>query len=815
MLRFIKLFIRSIGNNKLFATVNLVGLTVGFFAATVIYLYVLGELTYDQFHKDGDRIYRINQTFIWGDDNPAQFSSTGPGVAFAIHEEVPEVLQTVRVHTPDVTSILVESDNKQRFFKDEWVFAADSNFFDLFSFAFKYGDVHTALSTPNAAVVKSETAIKFFGHEDPMGKTILLNDNKAYIVTGVLEEKQPNSYLDNFDVLVSLSSFERMKSVNDNWMWTMFETYVLLDENASFESVEEKIKALPKKYAITTLGWMGYTYEEYIEAGKKWDLFMQPLMSIHLHSDQVINRLSGTGNLKIVIALIGAAVFLVILSCINFINLSTAQFTTRAKDIALRKILGISELRISSRFIAESIFYCLISLICAFVLLHYFVPIINQSFNISLDFDVLREPQLLFFACSLVLGISVITGLYPFTFFNAFQSVKTLKGELRTGRKGVRIRNGMLIIQYALSFILLICSFTVFDQLRFFINKDLGFSKENVITIENIHWTSSPESFIHELRKVDGVQHVSYCDGVPMLITNGDQFIPDKPEAGSLPLNFAVGDEEYLQTLGLQLLVGRGFDQAFITDSTAVILNETAAESIGWPIDERILNKKISNWSGEYHVIGVVKDFNYWTLYAPIEPFAIFNEASNAQSGRPLTRAALRVEGTSEEIQRITEQIEEKWMDFAANRPLETKILADHYTDSYQQESQFADVLSFFSILTVIIASLGLFGIVVFTIEQKLKEIGVRKVLGASVSGLIILFSKSYLKLLLVAFIVASPAAFLFMENWLSGFNYRIAPNPLIYITSFLILLIISLCISIFHTFRASIMNPSDVLKDE
>jgi len=817
MYSFIKLFIRSIGRNKLFATVNILGLTIGFFASTIIYLYVKGETDYDKFHENGDRIYRINQTFIWGEDNPNEFSSTGPGVAYAINDAIPEVEQVTRVLTIDVTPITFELEGEPKFFNDEYVFAVDSNFFDFFSFKLKYGDIQTALDESKSVVLKSDVAVKFFGEVDPVGKIIQMDGGESYKVTGVLAADHPNSYVGEFDMLISMHSISRMKSekIKDNWMWTMFETYMMLGENADLAVVDAKVQELPKTYAATTLGWMGYTYDEYIAAGKKWDLFLHPLPDIHLYSENVINRLSRTGDLKVVIALTGSAIFLIILSCINFINLSTAQFTARAKEIALRKVLGVSKLRISMRFLSESILYCLLSAIIAMICLQSFIPSINQSLDTDFSFNLLQQPELVAFLLGLIIFISLITGFYPFVFFNAFQPVRTLKGELKTGKKGVTIRNGMLVTQYALSFILIICSFTIFDQIKYFLNKDLGFEKENLLTIENLNWMNNPESFVGEVLEIEGVSHASLCDGIPMLITNGDQFIPDKPDAGSLPLNFSLGDQNYLETLGLDLLVGRGFDESYATDSLAIIINETAANSIGWAIDESILNKKISNWSGEYHIVGVVKDFNFWVLYAPIEPFAIFSERANAQSGAPLSRVAVRVSGTDEQISETKKMLEEKWQEFLPNRPYETTLLTDHFENSYQSETKFGDVLSFFSLLTIIIASLGLFGIVVFSVEQKLKEIGVRKVLGASITSLIVLFSKNYIKLLLIAFVIAAPAGYFLMEDWLGDFAYRIQMNPITFLVSFIILLLISLAISIFHTLKASLMNPAEVLKDE
>lgn len=813
MITYFKLFLRNLKRNKLFSIVNILGLTIGFFASTLIYLYVDGELSYDTFHEKGDQIYRINQTFIWGEDTKNQFSSTGPGVAYAINAEIPEVKEVLRIHTPDVNPISFDWEGEYKFFKDELVFAVDTNFFELFSFPLKFGDPKTALSAPKSVVLKPETSVRFFGEANPMGQLIEMDNGETYQITGVLEDGIPNSYLDEFDLLISLNSFDRIKRSDDNWMWTMFETFVLVEENTDVAALESKIQELPRKYAIETLSWMGYTYDEYIAAGKEWDLFLQPLTNIYLSSEDVINRLSPTGNFKIVVALTGAAFFLIVLSCINFINLSTARFTSRAKDVAVRKVLGISKWGIGRRFFSESILYCLVSVVIAFALIQSFIAPINQTLGTQIAFSPLQSLELMVFVLVLIAVISLITGFYPFIFFNAFKPSNALKGEMRTGRKGIAARNGMLITQYILSFVLIISSLTIYKQLNYVLSKDLGFEKENLLVIENVHWTGSPENFLNEIEGIDGVELASFCDGVPMLINQGDQFSPDRPEGGSIPLNFTVADEDYVPALGLDLMVGRGFDKRFQTDSSGIIINESAARAIGWAIDESIINRKITNWSGEYHVIGVVKNFNYWTLYNPIEPFAIFSEESNVLGGRPITRAAVKI--TSNDFLGVIDEISAKWSTFALNRPFESLELNTHFENSFQSINRFGGVLAFFSFLTIIIASLGLFGIVVFSIEQKLKEIGVRKVLGASLQSIVILFSRSYVKLLLIAFAISAPFGYYFMENWLSDFEYRIPFSPFTFAFSFVILLVISLAISIFHTTKASLMNPAEVLKDE
>ncbi|MEQ9467856.1 MAG: ABC transporter permease [Ekhidna sp.] len=815
MLTSFKLFYRSLRRNKLFSSINILGLTVGFFASILIYIYVQNELSYDQFHEHGDRIYRVNQTFIWGEDNSNLFSSTGPGVGYAIAEEIPEAKQVVRIHTPSMTPITFKWEGQERFFKDEYIFAVDSNFFEVFTFPLQHGDQRTALEKPKSVVLTAETAKRFFGNVNPVGEIISMDNGEFFTVTGVLEPIQGKSYLDDFDLLVSLNSIDRIKRSNWNWMWTMFETFILTEEGVKQEVLQAKINELPKKHADKTLEAMGYTYEEYIEAGKEWNLYLQPFTDIYLHSDGIYNRLSQVGDFKIVTALIGSAIFLVILSCINFINLSTAQFTTKAHDVALRKVLGGSKAAFIRRFFGESLAYSLIAATVAATVLFYTMPFINQSVGTTLSFDSVNGLAVVGFMALLVVLVSVVSGFYPFIFFNSFKPVAAMKGEMKTGKRGLKLRNAMLVTQYVLSFLLIIGTITIYKQLDYFIHADLGFEKENLISVENVQWTGAQAEFANELEKIEGVVGASVCDAVPLLISNGDQFIPDEPNAGSVPLNYALGDEKYIDLLKIEMLVGRGFDKSYSEDVNGIILNETAARTIGWKVDESILNKKITNWSGTYHVIGVTSDFNFWSLHAQIEPFAIFHSASNAQGGRPLTRVMVKTRTTDGDMDRIKQEIATKWEEFAPGRPYEQVLISEHFESSYQTEQRFGSVLTFFAALTIIIASLGLFGIVVFAVEQKLKEIGVRKVLGASISSIIVLFSKNYIKLLLVGFLIAAPLGYYFMNIWLSDFEYHINMTVDIFVLALITLLFISLAISIFHTTKASLMNPADVLKDE
>lgn len=817
MLTAFKLFLRTIKRQKLFASINILGLTVGFLCTTLIYLYVQNEISYDDFHEKGDQIYRVNQTFIWGEGDTNIFASTGPGVAHAISLDVPEVKSVVRVHTPELMPLRFVEGADERFYHDEEILAADSNFFDVFSYPLKYGDSKTALLYPNSVVLSEEAAMRYFGDVNPVGKLVDLGGGpikQTYKVTGVVKDYDHNSYIE-YDLIVSLMSIDRIKRSNWSWMWTTFETFILIDKNADPEVLQGKLDKLPEKYAVQTLQVMGYTYEEYLEAGKEWNLYLQPFQDIHLYSNNIYNRLNTVGNHKVVKALAGSAIFIIILSCINFVNLSTSQFTTKAKSVALRKVLGSGQAALRKIYLTEAFMYCLVSAIMGLGLLIYVLPIFNTLIGVDLSFSPLNDPMLPVFVLSIILIVTLLSGLYPAIFFSAFKPIAAMKGELKSGNKGAGLRNGMMVVQYALSLLLIICSGVVYQQLNYVFNADLGFKRDQLITVNNTHWMNSPDEFASEVANINGVKGTSSCDATPLLVYNGDQFMPDKPDAGSVALNYTLGDENYIPLLELEMVLGRNFDESYTDDVNGIILNESAVRSIGWELDENILNKKITNWSGNYHVIGVVKDFSYWAL-TTIEPFAIFHSESTAQGGRPISRVAVSLTvNSADQVGEVMSSIENKWNEFLPNRPFEYTILDQVFESAYSSENRFGNVLTLFTTLTLIIAGLGLLGMVIFNIEQKTKEIGIRKVLGASMISIASLFTQGYVKLLGLAFVVAAPIGYYLMQQWLLDFQTRITISPLIFVFAGLALLLISILISSYHSIKASMLNPAEVLKDE
>lgn len=820
-----KLFLRTLGRKKLFSIINIVGLSLGFLCSTLIYLYVENEVSYDQFHEHGNRIYRVNQTYFRGNDNGVLTSSLGPNVGYAIAQEIPDVAHVVRVHTPSLLPVSLNSGKSERVFNSETILAADSNFFQAFSYPMLYGDKNTALNEMNSVVLKYNVAKRFFGEINPVGNLIELgigDSKESYKVTGVLADFDENSYID-FDMMVSMSSVRNVRRFERwSWIWTQVETFVVINENASEEKVLEKLNRLPKKYAGRSLSVMGYaTYEEYISAGKEWKLYLQPFADIHLHSSNIYNRLNTTGNFKVVAALIGSAIFVILLSCINFINLSTSQFTTKAKSASLRKVLGSSRSALQKIYFGEAFMFCLVSAFLSLGLTYYMLPIFNQTVGLELSFSLINEPFYLFLLAVLVLFVSSLAGLYPAIFFSAFKPIQAMKGELKSGKSGVQLRNVMMVVQYALSLLLIICAVTVHQQLQYVLNAEMGFKKENTISIENVNWlpnskNASSRAFVNEISKINGVNKASLCNTVPFFIDDGDLFYSDEQEAVSLSLNYILADENYTDLFELEMVIGRSHDPTFSNDVNGVILNETAIRSLGWDFDETILGKKIVNWTGEYQVIGVMKDFHYWTIQSPIEPIGIFSSASNADNGNALGRVALSFNAKNfEDFNRVVSDLESMWSEFGSNIPFEYTILDQVFELDYESEAQLSKIISSFSLLTIFIASLGLIGMVIFTIEQKLKEIGIRKVLGASSLSIVSIFAKSYIKLLLIALTIACPLGYYFMENWLGDFDYRIHISPGVFLFSGGLLLIVSMSISIYHSAKASNMNPAEVLKDE
>lgn len=822
---YLVLFIRNLQRQKLFSFINLLGLTVSIVSTLVIYLYVRHEFSFDRFHKDADRIYRVNQTFIWGEGNDSQFASTGPGVATALKEELPEVELLTSIHTPGNFIVSYATPSNQIIsFEEDKILAADSNFFKMFNFPFVKGNMETALLQANTLVMTESTAKKYFRGEDPIGKLIRLGglakgeEQKTFEVTGVVKDTPDNSYIE-FDVLLSMNSFPQVKKRYWSWVWTQLETYVKLEENTNIENTRAKLEKIPRKYAEETLQRaMNTTYDDYIKSGKKWELFLQPMTSIHLPLEPVNNRINDSGNIKIIYSFIGAAIFIILLSCVNFMNLSTAQFTRRIKEASIRKILGLGKKELGVNFFIEALVFCLMALVAALALTQLLLPGFNLITGKNLEVNLFNDPGLTGFLFAIVLLMAIVSGSYPAIFLSAFHPVEALKGRLKSGNDGRTFRNGLVVFQFTVSIVLIVCTAIVFEQLNFVSEKDLGFDKENLMVLKHAEGVKDGEGLANAAMNVPGVLNTSWCTSVPPAIWGGDSFTADGMDGKLFSLNYTKADERYIASLDIKLKLGRNFSIETPDDVNRVILNEKALEKLGWKADESVIGKKIQYPGSEvkFEVIGVAEDFNYWSLTAPIEPMAIFHMKNTTVFDGDKQFIALRISPQNREAwARTFSELTKIWKVHAGDSPFEYSFVDEVFADSFKTQQRFGKVLTIMSVLAILIASLGLLGMIIYTLEQRTKEIGIRKVAGATAWDILALISSRYTKLILIAFLIGAPLSHWMMQQWLQDFAYRITPSLWIFVVAGCGTMLAAMLITCYHSVKAALTNPVKVLRDE
>lgn len=818
------LFIRNLSRQKLFSTINLLGLTVSLVSTILIYLYVRHELSFDSFHHHTDRLYRVNQTFIWAESSGTQFSRTGPGVAHALKEELPEVELVSSLHTPGSFIVSYEAPSGQIIsFEENDVFAADTNFFKVFNFPLLKGDPDRAFRLANTLVMTQSTAQKYFEDGNAVGKIVRLSglngdEVQTYEVTGVVEDPPDNSTI-QFDVLLSMEGFP-VRRFYWSWVWTQLEAFVLLRENTRIDQVREKLKLIPRKRADETIrAAMGMTYDEYIKSGKKWDLFLQPIKSIHLPENPVNGSFPDTGNIKIIYSFIGAALFIVILSCINFMNLSTAQFTKRLKEVSVRKVMGIGKMQLGISYFIEALVFCMIALAVAIAVTQLILPFFNMTTGKSLQMDLLDDPALVVILLGLIVLMSAFSSSYPAMFLTRFHPVEALKGKVKAGRQGMWFRNGLVVFQFSVSIILIICTSIVFQQLTYVSKKDLGFDKENLLVIRHVEGLKNPESLRDEALTLPGVVSASWCSSTPPEVYNGDTYSAEGLGGRGFSLNYTSTDENYIPTLGIELIFGRNFSASNPGDKDRVIINAATVRKIGWPLDETVLGTKITypnNNDASFEVIGVVSDFNYWTLATSIEPMAMFHLKNENVFHENRRFVVLKVEPQDLRGWETTlAATQELWNKHAGGTPFDYRFVDDNFADTFKTQQQFGKVLTALASLAILIASLGLLGMIVYALEQRSKEIGIRKVSGASVWDILKLISRGYTALIMLAFLIGAPFAYWMMNVWLDDFAYRITPSVWIFAFAGLGTLFIALLITSYHSLKAAMTNPVDVLRDE
>jgi len=814
-------FMRNMRRQKLFSAINILGLTAGTVSTLVIYLYLHHEFNYDRFHSNADRIFRINQTFIWGDHDEHEFASLGPGVAEALKAEIPEVEAVTRIHPPGNFLVWDPTTAERKAIDEEGILAVDSNFLDVFTFPLLKGDKATALHQPYSIVITESAAKNYFGDADPLGKTLEMEyfergkPTTSFLITGVMKDPPSNSYID-FEMLISMNSLVRVREAGWTWIWTTFETFVLLHPEASVAALEAKLPALPRKHAEATLQrLMNQSFDQYTQGGKKWELFVQPLTKIHLYSSNVYNRLNQVGSIKALYVLTGVEIFIILLSCINFMNLSTAQYARRVKESSLRKILGSTKIQLAWHFFSEAFMFCCLSAILAIGLVQLVLPVFNAISGMDLKLDLIGNQNILWVLIGLIVGMSLLSGSYPAVFLSMFPPAEALKGKIRAGKQGRRLRHGLVAFQFAISMILIVCTVVVFQQLKHLASKDIGFNRENLLVIDRLEWVGDKETFFNSIENIPGIEQATWCSAVPPNLYDGDQFTSEGNGETVSPLNFIKVDERYVPTLNLKMKVGRNFSKDIPADKDRIILNEAAVKSLGWLVDEKVLGKKIYYRDKTFEVVGIVGDFNYWTLQAPIQPMALFHMKGPMYYSQSQFMAARIKPGDLDSWNTMEAALEKSWRQHAGEVPFQYEFVDQAFDDAFKSEARFGKTLTVFAGLAIMIAGFGLLGMIVYTLEQRTKEIGIRKVVGASIMNIWVLVVKDYSLLIVVAAIISSPVCFWFLNKWLSEFQYRIEISPWVFVVSCFSILATALLLTSYHVLKAAATNPAEVLKDE
>lgn len=808
---YLKIAWRNLLKHKIFSLVNIAGLAAGLTCFLLITLYVYDEISYDSYNEKADRIYRVNSYIKMG-GSELKLAVTSDMMGQTLKKDLPQIEEYVRFYNSNGSKSIWKDGE---YIDEPKVVHADSTLFRVFTLPALYGDTQNALNEPNTVVITQRAAKKYFGATDAVGKMIETNENgkTSYKVTAVIKDVPSNSHF-NFDLFFS------MDNVNygfGNYLSHNFQTYLLLRDGARAKDVEKLFPkyiesyVLPQAKEIMQINSMS----EFKRTGNSLDYSLIPLLKIHLHSD-LFPELGVNGDIKYVYIFAAAAIFILLLACINFINLSTARSMNRSREVGIRKVLGTTRTKLVVQFLSESGLTVMIAMVIAIVCAWQILPVFNDLSAKSLSSSMLFSNKMLITIIALPIIVSLLAGSYPSFFLSSFNPVTVLKGKQGTGSHKSNLRNGLVIFQFATSIVLIIATITVYRQLDYIQTKKIGFNKEQVLVLEGtwILKESGALSFKNEVAQLPGVLSASYAGFLPVSASSRNDNAFSK-EAALTPGNTFNSqnwkiDEDYIPTLGMEMKEGRNFSRSYGSDSTAIIINETAASLLGLkdPVGKKLYalvdnqNKVVRG----YDIIGVVKNFNFESLRQRVGPL-IF------QLGQSSWTMAFRVNPANAKA--IVAQVEQKWKARSTGMPFSYHFLDESFNNMYRAEQQVGKVAISFAVIAVIIACLGLFGLATYMAEQRTKEIGVRKVLGASVNNIVVMLSRDFLILIFIASLIAFPVAWWAMSRWLQDFEYRIGVGWWIFVLAGAVAIIVALCTISFQAVRAALANPVKSLRTE
>ncbi len=797
---------RNMRRYKFISFINLFGLTVGIACCLLISLYIVNELSYDKYNRKADNIYRVERTFRNAETGALslELGAVAPPIGPLLQNDFKDIKAITSVLPTGNTAVRY----KDKIFNEPNVYFIDDNFFKVFDATVIRGNPNSALSEPNSVMLTEEMAKKYFGNEDPIDKMVKLDQQITCKVTGIYKPLPANAHL-HPDVMLSFATLKDSavygeKNLQTNWGNNSFYDYLLLPPHYDAQKLEAQFPLFLNRHV---------PHEGDKFQPSRWtSLSLRKLTDIHLYSHKD-SEIEENGDIKRVYIFSAIALFILLIACINYMNLSTARSALRAKEIGVRKVIGAGKGELVTQFLSESILICAVATSLSFFLTWAVLPLINNLSGASFTIHSLLTPSVLLPLLAVPVVVGVLSGIYPALFLSSFQPVKVLKGAIKVGKTNLSFRKVLVVTQFAISIILIISTVVVIRQLEYMQNKSLGFSKDQIVTLnDNAGLKNSFLSFKAALLADANVKKVARSSRIPSgrlldsdgsQISNGNTLAPTKAD-----IKYVQADEDFIPAYKINIVAGNNFSRTDGMDTSSFIINEAAVRALGLRSNEEAIGKPFMYGDRKGQIIGVMNDFNFESLHQQIIPLVLLT--STVPNG--YNRISVKVSGN---IPSAIAHIEKTWKTYLPETPFDYTFLDDRFADLYKAEHQQEAIFSIFAGIAIFIACLGLFGLSAFTITQRVKEIGIRKVLGASISSIAVLLSKEFLRLVTLAAIIAFPVAGYAMHNWLQDFAYRITISWWVFVFAGIVAIAIALLTVSFQAIKAAIANPVKSLRSE
>ncbi|AEV98307.1 cell division protein FtsX [Niastella koreensis] len=803
---FLKVALRNLWKNKAFSIINISGLAVGLAVCLLISLYVFDELHYDTYNKNAGRIYRLDADLLFNGTNFNAATSPKP-LAPTLVKDFPQVQQMVRVSFD--RDILVKK-NDQNVLDHQAVFA-DSSFFKVFTATMIAGDPATALNDPNSIVIDETTALKYFNSTNVVGKTLFVDNTDHLKITGVIKDFPRQSHF-HFHFMRPLG--KAFFGSEDDWLTNGVHSYILVAPGAKREILQNEIDETVNNYLAKQLEGMFHTSAQDLKNnGSYFKYHLMPLTDIHLHSEKTF-EFEANGNINYVYIFSVIAIFILLIACVNFMNLTTARSANRAREVGVRKVTGSTRGSLIIQFLTESVLMSYFSLLLALLFTSLTLPFFNRVAGKQMQAGTLFSSWLTPALIALVFVVGCLAGSYPAFYLSSFKPVQVLKGKIAAGFKNSWLRSSLVVFQFSISIILIIGTVVIYNQLSYIHSRKIGYNRNQVLVLHNTNNIGSQiAAFRNELLKLPGVEMAAISGDLPTAgagnLNKRGWFQDATLDAKKVGVFTTLQvDENYIPLLGMQMAKGRNFSKEFLTDSTGVIINETAARMLGFKeaLSSQLYRPDENNKTLAFHVIGVVKDFNFSTMREKVGPLVM--ELNNSWEN-----IMLRI--NTKNIPALISQVQNKWNSMAPGLTFRYTFMDNDFNNLYQAEQQTGTLFITFAVLAIFIACLGLFGLITYAAEQRTKEIGIRKVLGAGVSRIVTMLSKEFVRLVFIAAIIGFPIAWWAMNQWLQSFAYRIRISWWVFVIAGCTTMVIALVTICFQAIRAAIANPVTALKNE